>query len=115
MAKAKVTKKAAAKKAAPRAKKVAAEKPKTMAARRPQTQPTRQVGEVFRTIVSTILNTRTKTFTSTYIADAACASQRHSRRTLAALADQRVLTVQRGTAPYVYRVSARARLRQLAQ
>jgi len=74
--------------------------------------PTPSTGEVFRSIVSSIL-TRKKEFTSTEIAEAASASPRHSRRTLAELAQKRVLKVQRGSAPFVYTVAKRDTLRRM--
>ena len=106
-------------------KKVAAKsspKPKTMAARR-TTSPspvtarrTRTVTPngptVRKSIVSAILSTRKKTFTSTDIAEASNASHRHSRRTLSVLADQRILIVERTQAPFQYRVVNRDRLRE---
>jgi len=69
-------------------------------------------GEVFRSIVSSILARKTE-FTSTEIAEASEASPRHSRRTLAELAQKRVLRVQRGSAPFTYTVAQREALRRM--
>ena len=69
-------------------------------------------GEVFRSIVSSILARKTQ-FTSNEIAKAAAASPRHSRRTLAELAQKRVLRVQREAAPYTYTVTQREVLRRM--
>jgi len=93
------------------------EKPKTMAARRaaPTIQHVNTVGHVFRNIVSTVLNAKKKTFTSTEIADMANASTRHSRRTLSDLTRRRLLTVQRGGSRFHYSVAKRGRLRQLVR
>jgi len=98
-------------------KKATASKPKTMASRRNPVAK-RAVGAVTtpvvaRQIVRGILASKKKTFTSTEIAEITDASPRHSRRTLAALADQRILTVNRAVAPFVYTVAQRERLRSL--
>lgn len=90
--------------------KKASAKPKTMAARR-TTTGTPSVPNVRKSIVTAILSTRKKTFTSTDIAEASNASPRHSRRTLTALARQRILVVEKGRAPFQYRVAARDKLR----
>lgn len=74
--------------------------------------PTPTTGEVFRSIVSSIL-ARKNQFTSTEIAEDAEASPRHSRRTLAKLVEKRVLRVQRGPAPFVYTVAKRDSLRRM--
>ena len=76
------------------------------------TTPTASTGEVFQSIVSSIL-ARKNEFTSTEIAEASSASARHSRRTLAELAQKRVLRVQRGSAPFVYTVAQRDTLRRM--
>lgn len=95
-------------------------KPKTMASRRQTTVATRRTGgatesAVFKSIVSSILQTRKKTFTSTEIAQASSASPRHSRRTLAALAASNVLRVRREQAPFEYSVASRESLRRMAR
>lgn len=77
--------------------------------RTPTPSPT---GEVFRSIVSSIL-ARKNEFTSTQIAEASEASPRHSRRTLAELAQKRVLKVSRDSAPFTYKVSQREALRRM--
>lgn len=97
-------------------KKASTAKPKTMASRRNpvvrrSTGATTAV--VTREIVRGILASRKKTFTSTEIAEVTAASPRHSRRTLAALANQRILTVNRSAAPFIYSVAQKARLRAL--
>lgn len=104
--------------AKPKTKKVAAEKPKTMAARRTTTpvvaRKTTTVSSptVRKSIVSAILSTKKKSFTSSDIAEASHASPRHSRRTLSVLADQQILVVERVRAPFQYRVANRDRLRE---
>ena len=108
-------KKSVKKKVATPKKKVAtkkAAKPKTMAARRLPTTLTPAIPQVRKSIVSAILATKKKTFTSTDIATASRASARHSRRTLSNLAKQRVLVVEKGRAPFQYRVANREKLRE---
>lgn len=116
MAKQNQAKKTVKAKKAAAPKKAAAEKPKRMAARRPAPAVTATpAGRVFRSIVSTILNSQKKTFTSTEIADLSNASPRHSRRTLSQLTRASVLTVNRVAAPYKYSVRSRTSLRQLGR
>ena len=93
-------------------------KPKTMASRRnPVVQrpsaPTVTVPGVTQAIARGILSAP-KNFTSTDIAESTAASPRHSRRTLAALAKQRILKVNRVAAPFVYSVAQRTKLKQIA-
>lgn len=99
------------------ASKKATAKPKTMASRRNPVakRPTgvSTTPQVTQAIVRGIIASRKKNFTSTEIAEITDASPRHSRRTLAALADQRILTVNRAVAPFVYSVAEKARLRSL--
>lgn len=83
-----------------------------MATRKNKKVSTSSTGEVFRSIVSSVL-ARKNEFTSTEIAEASEASTRHARRTLAQLVQKRLLRVQRGSAPYVYTVAQRDALRRM--
>jgi DNA-binding IscR family transcriptional regulator len=82
--------------------------------RKTKTTTTTTQRQVFRSIVNSILTNNKREFTSTDIAEAASASPRHSRRTLSELAQKRVLSVKRGSSPFIYTVAQRATLRQLA-
>ena len=97
--------------------KKATAKPKTMASRRNPTVkrvgPGVSTADVTPALVKGIIASKMKVFTSTEIAEVTAASPRHSRRTLAALASQRILTVNKAAAPFVYSIAQPARLRSL--
>lgn len=90
-------------------------KPKTMAKKRAVEKRTEsKVGEIFRSIVDTVLTQR-KVFTSEDIVSRTKSSPRHSRRTLAYLVKHNALSVNRTERPYRYQVASRDRLKSLSK
>ncbi len=88
-------------------------KPKTMAARR-AVATTDKTGDVFRSIVGTVLSSPQKVFTSADVVRKSKSSARHSRRTLAFLVKNNALSVNRTERPYRYQISSRDQLKRFA-
>lgn len=87
-------------------------KPKTMATKRAAV--IEKTGEVFRSIVGTVLANSQKVFTSADVVRKARSSARHSRRTLAFLVKNNALSVNRTERPYRYQISSREQLKRFA-
>lgn len=111
MAKKAVSKTKSAKSAKPATKSA---KPKTMAARRAVATTTDKTGDVFRSIVGTVLSSPQKVFTSADVVRKSKSSARHSRRTLAFLVKNNALSVNRTERPYRYQISSRDQLKRFA-
>lgn len=89
-------------------------KPKTMAAKRAVAATVEKTGDIFRSIVGTVLSSQQKIFTSADVVRKSKSSPRHSRRTLAFLVKNNALSVNRSERPYRYQISSREQLKRFA-
>lgn len=113
MAKKAVSKKPASKSAKSAKPATKSAKPKTMATKR-AVATIEKTGDVFRSIVGTVLSNSQKIFTSADVVRKAKSSPRHSRRTLAFLVKNNALSVNRNERPYRYQISSRDQLKRFA-